>query len=483
MPSPAQRLLAGGAAYQAAAVLSALVALVTLPLYTAALTPADLGVAETVLTFIILASIVLRAGLGEALVRRWFATGEDDPGGRDALARTAVQGVAALTTLVAAVALLLAGPLAELITAREDAGIGRLAVLGLWAFTNLEVAYALLRVEERRRAYLAASLVNVVLTVALTVLLVVALDAGAEGYLAGNYAASAVVLVGLWASDARRLARGPRAPAGPLLRFGAPTVPAEATVFALNVVDRAVLLRAQGAAAAGLYALAVKLATIVIVAVRAFQLAWPPLAYSVRDDDEARRLYAAVTTWYVVATGLVVAGLTLLGRWLVRLLAAPEFFAAHEALPWVALGWALYGLSLVLVSVAGRAQVTTRNLPAALAGLAANVVALALLVEPLGPAGAGIALCVAYLVVLAVLHALTRRLFVVPFERGRLAHAVALLALPTVAAELLLPGDGPGGFAARAAVLAALPLLLLATGFATPGERRAAARAAARLRR
>ena len=50
---------------------------------------------------------------------------------------------------------------------------------------------------------------------------------------------------------------------------------------------------------------------------------------------------------------LVVAGLALLGRWVVRIFAAPEFFAAHEALPWVALGWALYGLFLVLVAMAG----------------------------------------------------------------------------------------------------------------------------------
>ena len=36
-----------------------------------------------------------------------------------------------------------------------------------------------------------------------------------------------------------------------------------------------------------------KLATAVIIAVRGFQLAWPPLAYSIADDDEAARLYAA----------------------------------------------------------------------------------------------------------------------------------------------------------------------------------------------
>ena len=144
-----------------------------------------------------------------------------------------------------------------------------------------------------------------------------------------------------------------------MLRFGLPTVPAEVSVFALNFVDRLYLYRVESADAAGLYSLSVKLAAVVVFTVRAFQYAWPPLAYSIDDDAEAARLYSFVTTYYVLGTGVIVAALALLGRWVVRLFAAPAFFAAHEALPWVALGWALYGLFLVLV-VAGRAQVTTR---------------------------------------------------------------------------------------------------------------------------
>ena len=53
---------------------------------------------------------------------------------------------------------------------------------------------------------------------------------------------------------------------------------------------------------------------------RAFQYAWPPLAYSVTDDAEAARLYGLVTTYYVLVSGWVVAGLALLGRWVLRLL-------------------------------------------------------------------------------------------------------------------------------------------------------------------
>ncbi len=464
------RLLRGGASYQAASVASAVLALVTLPLYTRALSRSDFGVAETLLTFIILASILLRLGLGEAFVRFYFTTPEDE---RDKLARTTSAAVLLTTTTASLLAVALAGPLSELLLGFEEAGLMRIAVLGLWSFTNLEIAYALLRVDERRRTYLIASLSNVVLSVVLTVTLVVVLDQGARGYLLGNYAASAVVLAGLWWTLRGRLGLqvGDSFALAPLLAFGVPTVPADATVFALNVIDRAYILRSQSAAAAGLFALSVKLATAVILAVRGFQLAWPPLAYSIEDDDRARRFYAAVTTWYVVVAGLVVAGLTLLGRWVVRLLAAPEYFEAHEALPWVALGWAMYGLFLVLVTIGGRAGVTTRTFPAAFAGVVVNVVVLVLLVDPLGIKGAGIALVASYAVMLVVLHLLTRRLFTVPFEWGRLAHAAALLVGVSVAGELLLPTSGAGGFAARALALAALPVAFALTGFMRPEER------------
>ncbi|MEA2230343.1 MAG: hypothetical protein QOD83_159 [Solirubrobacteraceae bacterium] len=462
------RLLTGGAAYQASSVLSAALALITLPLYTRALSRADFGVAETLLTFIILASILLRGGLGEAFVRFYFAT--EQGAERERLARTTTATVLLTTTVAALIAAATAAPLSRLLLGFEEAGLMRIAALGLWAFTNLEIAYALLRVDERRRTYVVASLCNVLLSVALTVTLVVGLHQGARGYLAGNYVASAVVLLGLWWALRGRIGLRPQLQLRPLLRFGLPTVPADATVFALNVVDRAYLLRTQSAAAAGLFALSVKLATAVILAVRGFQLAWPPLAYSIADDERARRFYATVTTWFVVVAGLVVAGLTLLGRWIVRLLAAPEYFAAHEALPWVALGWAMYGLFLVLVTIGGRAGITTRTFPAALAGVAVNVIGLVLLVEPLGIAGAGIALVAAYAVMLVVLHLLTRRLFAVPFQWARLVHAVALLAGVAVAGELLLPTAGAAGFVARALTLAAIPPLLLVTGFARPAE-------------
>jgi len=454
-----KRLLASSIAYQAPSIVAAALALFTLPLYTRALSEAEYGYAETLLTFIILSSILLRVGLGEAFVRFWFD--DDDAERRERLARTTVTVVLAATSVAALAGLAVAGSLSELLLGTRDAPLVACGLLGLWAFTNLEVAYGLLRVEERRRAFVRAGLVNVVLTVALTVLLVVVLDQGATGYVLGNYAASTVVLLALWVDLRARIRPIVPRSLGPLLRFGAPTIPAEAAVFALNVVDRAYLLRVESPRAAGVYAVGVKLATAVILIVRGFQAAWPPLVYSVADDEEARRLYATVTTLYVLVVGAAVAALTLLGRWVVRLLAAPEFFEAHEALPWVALGWALYGLYLVFVTIAGRAKVTTRNAPAALVGLVVNVVVLVVAVDRVGIAGAGIALCAAYAVMLLAIHLLTRRLFAVPFAWGRMAAIAGVLAALAVGGELLLPTGGVDGFASRCAAAALIPFAVL----------------------
>jgi O-antigen/teichoic acid export membrane protein len=481
-----KRLVTTGAAYQFGDILAKGLALLTLPLYTRHLTNEAYGAAETLLTAVILASILLRVGVGEAFIRFYFD--DDDAARRQRIARTATATVAWTTTLASLLAVAFAAPLSRLLLKFEDPLLFDCAVLGLWAFTNLEMAYAQLRVEERKRAYVYASGANVAMTVAFTIALVVFADQGARGLLLGNFGASAVVVLGLWWVLRRNVSLRVRlADLRAMLRFGLPTVPADASVYALQVADRFYLYGTYSRAAAGDYAIAIKLATVVFVAVRGFQYAWPPLAYSIESDEEAGRLYSLVTTYYTLATGAVVCAVALLGRWMVRLLAAHEFFGAYRALPWLALGWALYGLYLVFVAISGRARVTSRNFPAGAAGLAVNIALLLVLVPDsgagLGIAGAGIALCGAYVAMLAVMYLLTRDLFEVGFEWLRLAKLAAILSAVAVSGELLLPTAGFAGLVLRVAWLALVPAALMLTRFFHPHELAHARRLPAELRR
>jgi O-antigen/teichoic acid export membrane protein len=480
-----KRLLNSLGAYQIASIIQKLLAVALLPVYTDRIAPYGYGIVETLATFVIFVSIVLRFGIIEAFLRYYFM--DKDRERQDALVRRSVLFLIATTTLACLVLVIPAGPLAGLITSEHVPAAFRVSVLGIWSFTNLELAQAVLRVDERLKAYAICGITNVLLTVSASVVLVVGFGDGYIGLLVANYGATTLVLLGLWWTLRERILNHPETHTADsfrtLFRFGLPTVPAEASAYALSVADRQYIVHQSGASAAGRYAIAVKVAGAIIFIVQAFQYAFPPLAYSVKDDAEAARLYGLVTTYYALVTGWVVAALTLESRYIIRFLAPHAgYFGAYRAIPWVSLGWALYGLWVVLLVIAGRAKVTSRNFPAAFVGLVVNVVLLLVLVPRYGIAGAGIALCGAYVAMLAAMHLLIRRAFPVNFEWRRLTHLVVVVGGLAVAADLLLPTSGLAGFLERTVVVAAIPPVLWVTGFLHKAELEQGLAAARKLR-
>src|SRR5918992_2377922 len=104
-----RRLATTGAAYTASSVVSKLIAVFLLPIYTHYLTPSDYGAAEVMLASVIAASIVVRLGVIEAILRFYYLAGERPE-------RVVATGFASLfwtATVGAAIALPLAGPISE----------------------------------------------------------------------------------------------------------------------------------------------------------------------------------------------------------------------------------------------------------------------------------------------------------------------------------------------------------------------------------
>lgn len=469
-----RRLATTGAAYTAASIASKVIAVALLPLYTRYLTKADYGAAEVLFAAVVSISIVVRFGLIEAILRFYYKEDESPA----EVVRSSFAGLFWLSTLGALVLLPFAGPISEaLLPEPHKLGASapelvRIAIGGLWVLTMWEFMLTLFRLEERARAYFLTTILNVLAAIALTVVLVVGLEEGARGLLLGSYAAGAAFVLGLIALQWRRLSlRFDRDLIRRLFRFGLPTMPAEVSLYLLNFADRLIITRSLGLAEAGLYSLAAKFAQAVNVLVRGFQLAWPPLAYSIRDDDEARNAYAVIVTLFVAGCAWVVAGMWLFSRWIVRALAAPEFFPSYEAIGLISTAVTLYALYLVLVVILGRTGRTEFNLPAAIGALFVNVALNLLLVPSLEIVGAGLALVASYLVVLALMYVFTQRLFPVPYEWGRLLRVTLTVAVLVGIAELLVPTSGTLGLLLRAVLFAAYPLLLFGTGFFTAAER------------
>ncbi len=463
-----RRLATTGAAYTAASVISKLIAVALLPLYTHYLTPADYGAAEVMFAAVVAASIVVRFGTVEALLRFYYKDDEDPA----RVVSTSFAALFWLATAAALVALPFAAPISEALLDRPAPELARIAIGGLWVLTLYEYLLTLFRLEERARAYFVTTILNVIVAIGLTVILVVGAGEGARGLLIGSYASGGLFVVGLIFVHRRRLSLlFDRQLLRRLMRFGLPTMPAELSLYLLNFVDRIIIVRSAGLAEAGLYSLAVKFAQGVNVLVRGFQLAWPPLAYSIRDDDEARVAYAAIVSWFVAVCAAVVAGMWLFSRWFARILAAPEFFDSYEAVGLIATAVTLYALYMVLVVILGRTGRTEFNFPATIAALVANVALNLALVPSLGIVGAGLALVASYIIVVALMYVFTQRLFPVPYEWGRLARIVLVTTAIVLAGELLVATEGAGALALRVGLwLAYLPLLFL-SGFFTAEER------------
>lgn len=463
-----RRLATTGFAYTAASIISKVLAVLLLPLYTRYVDPSDYGAAELLFTAVVAASIVIRFGLIEALLRFYYLPEERGE-------RVIATGFAALfwsTTAAALVALPFAAQIASLIgLGSEAADLVRISIGGLWILTLYEYLVTLFRLDERARPYFVFTIANVLLAIPLTVILVVILDQGARGLLLGAYAAGVPFVLGLAYVNRTRLTLVPdRALLGRMFRFGLPTMPAELSLYSLQFIDRIILVKYVGLAEAGLYALAFKFSQAVQVVVRGFQLAWPPLAYSITDDEEARRAYAVVLTAFTALCGFIVVGIWLEARWIVRLLAAPEFFDSYVAIGPLALGAALYGVYLALVVILGRVRRTGLNFPITVVATIANVILNLLLVPPYGIVGAAVALVASYVIVIGLMYFFAQRVFPIPWQLGRLAVVIGSGAGIVAAGELLLPTEGAAGLLSRALLwLAYLPILWF--GAVERGER------------
>jgi O-antigen/teichoic acid export membrane protein len=249
----------------------------------------------------------------------------------------------------------------------------------------------------------------------------------------------------------------------PLLHFGLPFMPSRLAIWALNLSNRILVAWLATGAIAGVFVVGANLAQAVALLVVAFQLAWPPFAYAIRDDGEARLVYRSVLTLWLLVSLAVVLPLALDRDWLLTLLAGEQYLGAADAMALVSLGLAFYGAFYVVGVAVGRVKKTQLNWTVTGFAAIVNVALLIVLVPDYGATGAGLASAIAYFLMAVLMIARGNRVFPVGYDWGRLAGLCALAAVLFALGELLFLPYGAGGVTGRF-VIAALfvPLALSA---------------------
>lgn len=478
--------LAGhGVVYGFGSVASKIIAIVLLPIVIRYLEPASYGIAEIVLMLVLFTSAIAKLGLQNAMMRFSYDAPEherDDVAGR--VVRTTFALTLASLCVFGVILFLFDARIAEFFLNRADrADLVWYAVLGLFASVIYATITATFRIQKRARTFLMVSLGNVFASAALTLLFITEFGLGVRGLLLGNFLGYLVVVpIAAWMQRAWLVPRIDRALVGPMLRFALPTIPIAVAFQALMMIDRTVLSRQVGLDELGIYGLAARFAGVVLIVVTALQLSWQPFAYSIRDDDEARRSYAIVTSWFVAGMGWIVAGMSLLADPVVRVMTVPAYYEATRIVPMLALASGIYGLYFLVGIGASRVKRTGwHGIVAGIAvlvSLAANLV----LTPRLGATGAAMAAILANSGLAIGMLVRSQQVFRVSYEVGRIVRPVILLALAIAAAYWLPTGTGVDSWASRLVVALAWPFVLVASGFVTSEERTRIVRLVRRVR-
>ena len=456
--------------YGLGGLVSRILAVLLLPLYTHYLAPGSFGRVEILTSASAVAVIVLRMGISTAFFRFYFD--HKDAVRRLAVVRTSFWFTMTMATLGLVLALVFAAPISRALQLGHHPELVRAAAIGFWAQMNFEQITSLFRVEERSIAFALASIANVLITIAATVVLVVVFHKGALGLLVGNFVGTLSVYLVLLAYRReqlglqfdRELFRG-------MQRFGLPLVPSALALWAINFIDRLFVAGYKGQAEVGVYSAAVKIASVITFAMFAFRTAWPAFAYSIEDDRDAKRTYSYVLTYLLVIASWIALGLGALAPWLTQAMTDPRYQRADKGIALLAFAGAVYAGYTVLAIGSGRARRTQLNWVVTGAGAVVNIGLILWLVPRYGMVGAAIATAAAYVALFLGMTLYAQRVYPVAYQWRRVVTALGAGVGLTVAARA-----GQLGLAPSLLLVLAYPLALALLGFFLPAER-------ARLRR
>ena len=255
-------------------------------------------------------------------------------------------------------------------------------------------------------------------------------------------------------------------------RFGVPLMGAALAMWVTNFGDRLMLSKLLHGSyrliELGQYSLANKISSAMVLLFTAFQIAWPAFAYSIEDEDEAKRAYSFVLTYLMLLAAWAAVALSLFAPWLAHWLGRqPGYWPAARAIPELAFSSVFFAGFIVVTIGAGRTKRTGFNWIAATAGAAVNFGLNFWLIPAYGMLGAAYATLAAYIVLMAIRIVSAQKIYPVAYQWRRVAIVLLAAGALTGIGEALRQSL-PLAFA----LTLAYPLVLAALGFYLPAERR-----------
>jgi len=294
-------------------------------------------------------------------------------------------------------------------------------------FAMIPKAY--MQIRERPGLFVILSLLQLVFQTGLPLWFVVGRGEGAMGMLKGQMIASAItapVFVAinirimrftfLWSDLSRTL------------RFSLPMLPTLMCAWVLNMFDRILLERLLSLEDVGIFVIAFRISSIVLVLTNGFTRAYMPVFYKTvnsADQSKARAVLRRYGNAYVLTTLLLCFGISLFSREAIHFLLPARFHRASQIVPLLSLAFFVSNWGSIMNLCLYQLHRTELVLLASVAGVVTKIACSLTMIPWIGVIGSACSSVIAFSVVFLVKHEITRRRFFVPF--GWHPHLLFLL--------------------------------------------------------
>ena len=400
---PLRELLKHSSIYAVGQILTRLVSVLLLPLYTNCLSPADYAVVGMLDTTAAILALMIGGGMVAAVTRFHFeqpSEADHDRTWWTGLTWVTFASVVVLTPMWLGRQTLVNVTLPQSVTNGEWLYTLTLATILVQLIGQLVDGY--LRVLKWSGVFVMISLGRLLANVCLNVWFLVGMKYGVEGLLLGNLLASIIytlVLLSVFVCT-----RGPYQFSFPLakqlLRFSAPLMVTAFLAMLMHEANRYILVFLVSDSDLGVYAFAHKIGFAVnTLCLLPFSSIWQVAIYDINRQKNADEVFTQVFGWFVSGLGILLLGAALTVHPVLPLLTPDAFGPAIELIAVLLLALYVYGLQIQFEVPALLAKRTGLLVPGSTAGVITNLTFNAVLVPHFGLWGAawsGVATYAAY---------------------------------------------------------------------------------------
>ncbi len=289
-----------------------------------------------------------------------------------------------------------------------------------------------LRAEDRYVYYSMISFARFILFILLNLILVWYLDRGVKGVFEANLIVVSIVFL-LLLPVYRRYFSGRIS--FPIMKrmflFGIPTV---FTLLAMRIIDfsdRRIILHILGEAKLGQYAYSYTLGMVgIMVFVNSFRIAWQPFFLSLKTNTEVKSILSRVATYYTMFICLIFLAMVLFRNEVFMIYAPDRLVSLSNIIPYVAFSYIIYGFYIIMLPGVFFREKTIYLLLATIIAAIVNLGLNFIFIPLFGIIGAAYTTIIAYLIMVVIFYFVSRYIYLVEYEIGRIGLVFLFTALP-----------------------------------------------------